>query len=66
VQIYPKMVAAIGIRVLASGNYDVIMNTFGISKAGFYYTRNKLIVPSWTYVFLLLLRNGKRRVKASL
>jgi hypothetical protein len=35
--IYPKMVEAIGIRVLAGGNYDDMMNTFGISKAGFYY-----------------------------
>ncbi len=41
--IYPEMVAAIGIRVLAGGNYDDIMNTFGISKASFYWTRNKFI-----------------------
>jgi hypothetical protein len=40
--IYPKMIAAIGIRVLAGGNYDNIMNTFGISKAGFYWTRTNL------------------------
>ena len=40
---YPKMIVAIGIRVLAGGNYDDIMNTFGISKAGFYWTRNKFI-----------------------
>jgi hypothetical protein len=33
--IYPKMVAAIGIRVLASGNFDNIINTFGTSKGGF-------------------------------
>jgi hypothetical protein len=41
--IYPRMVAAIGIRVLAGGNYDDIMNTFGIRNAGFCYTRNKFI-----------------------
>jgi hypothetical protein len=41
--IYPKIVAGIGIRVLAGGNYDDIMNTFGISKAGFYYSTNKFI-----------------------
>jgi hypothetical protein len=41
--IYPKMVAAIGIRVLAGGNYDDIINTFGISKAGFYYVSNTFI-----------------------
>jgi hypothetical protein len=32
---YPKMIVAIGIRVLAGGNYDNIMNAFGISKADF-------------------------------
>jgi hypothetical protein len=46
------MVAAIGIRVLAGGNYDDIMNTFGISKAGFYYTRNKFINAVLTCPFL--------------
>ncbi len=54
--IYLKMVAAIGIRVLAGGNYDDIMNTFGISKAAFYWTRNKFInavltCTPWTHVF---------------
>jgi hypothetical protein len=38
--LYPRMIVAIGIRVLAGGNYDDIMNTFGISKSGFYYSRN--------------------------
>jgi hypothetical protein len=40
---YPKMIVAIGIRVLAGGNYDDIMNTFGISKSGFYYSRNRFL-----------------------
>jgi hypothetical protein len=41
--IYPKMVVPIGIRVLAGGNHGNLMNTFGISKAGFDWTRNKFI-----------------------
>jgi hypothetical protein len=41
--IYTKMTVAVGIRVLAGGNYDDIMNTFGISKSGFYYSRNKFL-----------------------
>jgi hypothetical protein len=64
--IYPKMIAAIGIRVLAGGNHDDIMITFGISKAGFYYTRNKFINAVLNCPFLdiclptiLLLWNGK-------
>jgi hypothetical protein len=39
--IYPEMAVAIGIRVLAGGNYDDIMNTYGISKSGFYFVRDK-------------------------
>jgi hypothetical protein len=39
--IYPKMIVGIGIRVLAGGNYDDIMNTFGISKSGFFYSQRK-------------------------
>jgi hypothetical protein len=50
--IYPKMVATIGIRVLASGNFGDIMNTFEISKAGFYYTRNKFLNAVLTCPFL--------------
>jgi hypothetical protein len=41
--IYLKMILGIGIRVLAGSNYDHIMNTFGISKSGFYYSRNKFL-----------------------
>jgi hypothetical protein len=41
--IYPKMVAPIGISILAGGNYDDIMNTFGTSKGEFYWSRNKCI-----------------------
>ena len=42
--IYPEMLAAIGIIVLAGGNYDDdIINTFGISKSGFYHSRNKFL-----------------------
>jgi hypothetical protein len=41
--IYPKMILGIGTRVLAGGNYDDIMNTFGISKSGFYYSGNKFL-----------------------
>jgi hypothetical protein len=58
--IYPKMVAAIGIRVLAGGNYDDVMNTFGTSKNK-YKCCNSLDIE----IFLLLQWNGKRRVKAS-
>jgi hypothetical protein len=50
--IYPKMVAVIGIRVLAGGDYDDIMNTFGISKAGFYHMRDKFINAVLTCPFL--------------
>jgi hypothetical protein len=35
--VYPKMVAATGIRVLAGGNYDDLKNPFGTSKSSFYY-----------------------------
>jgi hypothetical protein len=41
--IYPKMILGIGIRVLAGGNYDAIINTFGISKSSLYYSRNKFL-----------------------
>ena len=41
--IYPEMVAAIGIRVLAGGNYDDIMNTYGVSKSGYYHSRNRFL-----------------------
>lgn len=41
--ISPEIVLAIGIRVLAGGNYDDIMNTFGISKSGFYHSRRKFL-----------------------
>jgi hypothetical protein len=41
--IYPEMVVAIGIRVLAGGNYDDIMNMYGISKSGFYLVRDKFL-----------------------
>jgi hypothetical protein len=41
--IHPKMIVAIGIRVLAGGNYDDIMNTFGMSKSGFFYSRKKFL-----------------------
>jgi hypothetical protein len=37
------MVVADGIRVLAGGNYDAIMNTFGISKSRFHYACNKFL-----------------------
>jgi hypothetical protein len=37
------MIVAIGIRVLAGGNYDDIMNTFGMSKSGFFYSRKKFL-----------------------
>jgi hypothetical protein len=42
---YPKLIVAIGIRVLAGGNYDDIMNTFGISKSGFYYSHKRFLNP---------------------
>jgi hypothetical protein len=48
----PKMVAVIGIRVLAGGNYNDIVKTFGFSKAGFYYMRNKFIDVVLTRNFL--------------
>jgi hypothetical protein len=38
---HPEMVLAIGIRVLAGGDCDDIMNAFGISKGGFCHSRNK-------------------------
>jgi hypothetical protein len=41
--IYPEMTVAIGIRVLAGGSYDDIMNTYGISKTGFYTARNTFL-----------------------
>jgi hypothetical protein len=69
--IYPKMVVMFGIRVLAGGSYDDIMNSFEISKAGFYWRRKtnlqmqySLVTP-WTSVFLILLPNGKRPKKDS-
>jgi hypothetical protein len=34
---------AIGIRVIAGGNYDDIMNTYGVSKGGFYHACNKFL-----------------------
>ena len=40
------MVATIGIRVLAGGNYDDIMNTLDISKGGFCHSRNKFMKAS--------------------
>jgi hypothetical protein len=46
------MGATIGISVLAGGNYDGIMNTFGISKGGFYYMRNKFINAVLICLFL--------------
>jgi hypothetical protein len=30
-------------RVLAGGNYDDIMNTYGVSKGGFYHARDKFL-----------------------
>jgi hypothetical protein len=41
--IYPEMVVGVGIRYLAGGSYDDIMNTFGLSKSGFYYARKRFI-----------------------
>ena len=41
--IYPEMVAAIGIRVFAGGNYDDIMNTYGVSKSGYCHSRNRFL-----------------------
>jgi hypothetical protein len=41
--IYPEIVVGAGLRYLAGGSYDDIMNTYGLSKSGFYYARNKFI-----------------------
>jgi hypothetical protein len=41
--IYPEIVVGVGIRCLAGGSYDDIMNTYGLSKSGFYYARNRFI-----------------------
>jgi hypothetical protein len=35
--------AALDVRVLAGGNYDDIMNTYGNSKGSLYYARNKFL-----------------------
>jgi hypothetical protein len=40
---YPEMTVAIGIRVLAGGSYDDIMNTYCISKTGFYTARDEFL-----------------------
>lgn len=39
----PEMTLTIGIRVLAGGDCDDIMNTFGISKSGFCHSRNQFL-----------------------
>jgi hypothetical protein len=41
--IYPEIFVGVGIRYLAGGSYDDIMNTYGLSKSGFYYARNRFI-----------------------
>jgi hypothetical protein len=43
------MIVTIGIRVLAGGNYDDIMDTFGISKSSFYYSRNRFLNAVLSY-----------------
>jgi hypothetical protein len=40
---WPEMVLAIGIRVLAGGDCDDIMNTLGVSKGGSHHSRNKFL-----------------------
>jgi hypothetical protein len=41
--IYSEMTIVIGIRVLTGSSYDDILNTYGISKTGFYTARNKFL-----------------------
>jgi hypothetical protein len=55
--IYAKMVITIGIRVLAGGHYDDIMNMFDEKKN---YKCSTHMYSLDTCFFLILLRNEKR------
>jgi hypothetical protein len=53
--IYPEMMGATGIRVLAGSNNDSIMNTYGISEGTLYHAGNKFLNAVLNYDVLYII-----------